>query len=151
MLSASKLWIFGFDLGAVQHREAERAEEVLDFPLDLRDGVESAGRDARGGNGEIEPFGVETFRKGSGSKLGFARVVRFFDRLFRGVDELAACGALFGRELAHVLAELGQHAFAAEHFDAHGFEFFLIWTRLYARERAVEKILHRGQIQAAGR
>ena len=31
-------------------------------------------------------------------------------------------GALFGRELAHVFADLRERAFAAEHFDAHGFE-----------------------------
>ena len=33
-------------------------------------------------------------------------------------------GALFGRELAHVFAELGENAFAPQHFDAHRFQFF---------------------------
>ena len=34
--------IFGFHLGAVEHGEAQRDEQVLDFPLDLRDGMQVA-------------------------------------------------------------------------------------------------------------
>ena len=55
-------------------------------------------------------------------ELPLAGFERRFELLLGGVEQLADARALLGRELAHVLADLGQRAFAAQHFDAHGFQ-----------------------------
>ena len=51
--------VLGFDLGAVDYGEAEGREELFEFLLDLRDRMQSAGADAGGGGGEVEPLGVQ--------------------------------------------------------------------------------------------
>ena len=62
---------FRFDFGTIEHGETHGAEEILDLPLDLRDGVEAAGRDADGGDSEIHPFGIETFGESFAVEGGF--------------------------------------------------------------------------------
>ncbi len=48
--------IFGFHFGAVQDRESERSEQILDLHLDQRDRMQAAWARARRGQREIQPF-----------------------------------------------------------------------------------------------
>src|SRR5579863_9512484 len=128
--------IFGFDLGAVEDGEAEGAEQVFDLPLNLGHRMQATRLYAWRGNGEIEPFGIEALRQGGALEFGFAALPGFFERLLRRVDEFATLNPLISRELAHVFAELGEHAFAAEDFDTHRFQLFGSAGGLDAREGA---------------
>ena len=51
-----------------------------------------------------------------------AGLERRFELLLDRVQQLADAGALLGRELAHVLADLRERALAAEDLDADRFE-----------------------------
>ncbi len=117
-------------------------EEVFDLPLDLRDGMQAARARAGRGYGEIDPFGIEALCQSRALETRLASVVRAFEGLLRAVDELSAAGALVGRELAHILAELSQDALAPQDFHPHRFQFFGCGRRLNSRKRAIDQILH---------
>ena len=65
--------IFGFHLGAVEHREAQREEQLFELALDARDGVQMAAARAGRGQREIEPFGVQA---GAESRFGEVPLLR---------------------------------------------------------------------------
>ena len=77
MFRASKLWYSVFHLGAVEHGEAERAEELFELALDARDGVQVAAARAGRGQREVEPFGVQAGAQGG---LGELRLLAGFER-----------------------------------------------------------------------
>ncbi len=56
--------VLGFDFGSVDYGEAERGEELFEFLLDLRYGMQGAGADAGGGRGEIDPLGFKALVEG---------------------------------------------------------------------------------------
>ena len=62
--------------------------------------------------------------KASASSTRLLGVDLRFKVLFRGVECFALGSLLVRREFAQFLAELGQFAFAAQGFDAHGFDGF---------------------------
>ena len=68
--------IFGLHFGAVEHREPERGEQIFDFALDLRDGMQAAAARAGRGQREIEPFGVEARAQRGFVELALAALER---------------------------------------------------------------------------
>src|SRR6185312_7376345 len=54
-----KVVVFGLDFGSVEDGKAERAKEVLDFPLDLSDGMKRARLDSRRRDGKVKPLGIK--------------------------------------------------------------------------------------------
>ena len=73
--------------------------------------------------GEVDPFGVESRTQGGRVELLLPGIERRFELLLGGVEHLADAFALFGRELAHALADFCKRAFAAHGVHADGFEF----------------------------
>ncbi len=82
----------------------------------------SAARAGRG-QSQIEPFGVEARIQNGGFERGLLGLDRPLDPLLRRIERLARTGAVFGRELAHLLAHESERALAAKRFHARRFQF----------------------------
>ena len=126
--------IFGLHFGAVQHREAERSEQVLDFVLDDGDRMQAAGPGLGRGKRQVQPFLFEAGIQRSRCKCLFSCLKRSFERLFCGVEGLPGDLPLFGRELADV--DLREQPLAPEHVHAHFFERVQVLCLFNARQRA---------------
>src|SRR3954452_165188 len=98
----------------------------------------------RAGRGyrQVHPFGIESSGERGIFEAGPPLFISGLECLLCAVDELAAIGALLRRELAHVFAELREHALASEHFKANGFEIFSAGGRVDTRQCAIYDILH---------
>ena len=132
--------IFVFDLGAIQHGETERDEQVFDFGLNPGDGMQVAHARAGRGQREIQPLGVKPLFQGLRIELAQPRFEGGFQFLLGGIQQLADARAVLGRQLAHVFAGLGERAFAAKHFDAHLLQIFGRACGLDAGQRGGFKI-----------
>ena len=51
--------VFRFDFRSVEHREAQRYEQLFDFALHLRHGMQTAGAHAGGGRCKVQPLGFK--------------------------------------------------------------------------------------------
>src|ERR1019366_3363447 len=89
---------FGFHFGAVQDGESERDEEVLEFPLDARDGMQVAAARAGRGQGEIHPLGIEARAQGGFIELPLPGVERGFEAHGVHADRLESLGRLGGSD-----------------------------------------------------
>jgi len=54
-----KVVLLRFYFGTIEHREAERREQIFYLRLNLRDGMQAAGTNAGGRRGEIDPLRFE--------------------------------------------------------------------------------------------
>ncbi len=115
--------MFGLDFGPIQHREAERDEQLLEFALYARDGVQMAAARTGSRQCEVNPFGVEAGAESRFGEVPLLGLERLFELLLGAVEQFADAGALFGREFPHLLADLRQRAFAPQRFDANGLQF----------------------------
>ncbi len=85
--------------------------------------VQTAWADAWSGQRQIQPFGFQTLCQRRIRKGLLPRLQQGFQFVFRRVEQLADLGALLRDDLAHILADLRQRAFAAENFHTHRFQF----------------------------
>ena len=75
----------------------------------LRDGMQMAAARSGRGQREIEPFAIQAGAEGGFVANCFWRVSRAVSRAWLGgVQQLAEAGPLFGRQFAHLLADLGE-------------------------------------------
>ncbi len=87
----------GFDLGAVGHFEADRAEELFDAIERAHHRVQAAARLAATGQGHIQRLGSQLgLQLGQAQRLAPCRQRRLYLGL-GDVDRRARCFALFGR------------------------------------------------------
>ena len=114
--------VFGLDLGTVQHCEAERYKELLQFLLDACDRVQVATARSRRGKGEVDPFGFQPRAQGCLGERRLAGFERIFQLLAGAVHYHADALAVVGRELAHVLTELRKATLASERVHARGLQ-----------------------------
>ena len=83
--------IFGFDLGAVEHGEAEGPEQVFNLPLNLRDrDAGCPGATPGAGTVRSSHSASSRFASAARSNSGLRRFAGAFESLLRGIDELAA-------------------------------------------------------------
>ena len=116
------MWYSVFHLGAVEHGEAQRDEQLFEFALDARDGMQVAAARAGGGQREIEPFAGQAGVEGLGGELLLAFFGGRLQALAGGIQQLAEAGAVLDRQLAHFLAGLGEPSLAAERLHAGRFQ-----------------------------
>ena len=88
----------------------------------LADGVQMAARGLGGGQREVDPLGLQARLGGRRFKGRLAGLERRLEPLLHGVEQLTDAGALLGRQLAELLADVRQRSLAAQHLDTHAFE-----------------------------
>src|ERR1019366_4001622 len=108
--------------GPIQHREAQRDEQLLELALYARDGVQMAAPRTRSGQREVNPFGIEADAESRFGEMPLLQFQRLFELLLGAVEQFADAGALFRREFPHLLADLRQRAFAPQRLPANGLQ-----------------------------
>ena len=107
--------VFAFHFRPVEHRESHGDEQVFDLRLNLGDGMQRAGPRAGSWQREVHPFGVQPSSQSSIGGVAVLSFERTFDLLLDGIEQLANRPAPLRCELAHLLADLRERAFAPQH------------------------------------